>query len=204
MKKIEQELLIELYINQKLSLQQIADKFNCSGATVLNWMKRYGIPRRTVSDSLKGRANTWARLHRHKWVGKTVSEETKQKLSISRKGKSSWNKGLTKRTDDRLKNTGKSKELHWNWKGGLSNENILLRQSDQYKTWRTLVFQRDQYYCRMCGITHCELEAHHIKPFSTNMDERFNIDNGLTLCKQCHKLLHKQEKENGKAQQKTS
>ena len=36
--------------------------------------------------------------------GKFVSEETGKKISIALKGKATWNKGLTKETDERVKN----------------------------------------------------------------------------------------------------
>lgn len=77
-----------------------------------------------------------------------------------------------------------------NWKGGITNENKKQRQSDKYKEWRISVFARDNYTCQHCktigGILHC----HHIEHFSKNKDLRFEINNGLTLCFNCHKKLH--------------
>lgn len=77
-----------------------------------------------------------------------------------------------------------------NWKGGITNENKKERQSDKYKEWRISVFVRDNYTCQHCKIIGGILHSHHIKHFSKNKDLRFDINNGLTLCFNCHKKLH--------------
>lgn len=200
MKHVNEEDLISLYCDERLSLQQIAGKFNCSKQTVANKLKKLGIKRRSYSESLKGRQNTWAKEHAHKWKGRPAHPNNKGRP----KGCEGWSKGLTKKTDERLKNVGKSKEQHWNWKGGISTENILLRQSGEYKTWRAAVFKRDDYTCTHCGTRHTNIEAHHIKSFSEHIEDRFDVGNGITLCKKCHKELHKQEKGHGDTQQKAN
>lgn len=86
------------------------------------------------------------------------------------------------------------KENHWNWKGGITNENKEIRNSLQYKNWRTKVFLRDNFTCQICGKTGGELNAHHIKSFSKNPLKRFELENGITLCKNCHKDIHKKGK----------
>jgi 5-methylcytosine-specific restriction endonuclease McrA len=55
-----------------------------------------------------------------------------------------------------------------------------------YKKWRAAVFTRDNFRCRECGSEE-NLEAHHIKPFSIAPEEMYVVENGLTLCKNCHK-----------------
>lgn len=69
------------------------------------------------------------------------------------------------------------------------------RQSTEYRQWRKSVFERDNYTCQVCGVSGGELNAHHIKPFSVYPDLRFDVSNGLTLCKQCHINVHKAERE---------
>jgi hypothetical protein len=66
------------------------------------------------------------------------------------------------------------------------------RLTYKYRQWRESVLKRDNYVCKKCG-SNLNLEAHHIKKFSEYENERYNIDNGITLCKQCHVQLHKQE-----------
>ena len=82
----------------------------------------------------------------------------------------------------------KSKENHWNWKGGITTENHLLRDSLRYKHWRIQIFQRDKFACVMCGYrSHKkrDIRADHIKPFSLYPKLRFDISNGRTLCLPC-------------------
>lgn len=102
------------------------------------------------------------------WLGKKRSEETKEKISINRRGKM----------------TGES---HFGWKGGITPINKTIRTSSEYKDWRKSVFARDDYTCVNCGQHGGWLEADHIKPFSLFPDLRLCISNGRTLCKPCHK-----------------
>jgi len=107
------------------------------------------------------------------------------KKELSRKDakrcKSCSMKGNTRLDGHRQK--GKN---HWNWKGGKSSDSYKIRRSRKYKSWRTAVFERDDYTCRGCGVRGVCLEAHHIKSFAEHKDLRFVIDNGITYCVDCH------------------
>jgi len=65
------------------------------------------------------------------------------------------------------------------------------RHTPIYVTWRNAIFERDNYTCRDCGKRGGEINAHHLKSFKKFPKLRYEIDNGITLCKQCHKLRHK-------------
>ena len=71
--------------------------------------------------------------------------------------------------------------------GGVSTEVMLLRASSEYIQWRTAVYKRDDYICQRCKVKGGRLESHHIKSFADYPELRFEVDNGITLCKLCHR-----------------
>lgn len=105
-----------------------------------------------------------------------------------------YQKGISKNTGFKLRPlTG---ELNKNWKGGITPESIKIRNSKQYKGWRLSVFKRDDFTCQECYARcgngkNVYLEAHHIKPFATHKNLRFDLTNGITLCKKCHSFKPK-------------
>lgn len=106
--------------------------------------------------------------------GVKLTAEHRAKISASMKGRG-------------VGHTRNNGENHPNWKGGITPENIAFRKSRDYVIWRTAVFTRDDYVCQICGKRGGQLEADHIKPFSLFPELRLAIDNGRTLCKECHK-----------------
>lgn len=104
---------------------------------------------------------------------------TEQKAQLL--GRIPWNKGKSFLKGNK----------HWNWQGGINPINDTIRKSLKYKSWREAVFKRDSYTCVICGLHSGNgkaviLHADHIKPFALFPKERFAINNGRTLCKDCH------------------
>ncbi len=109
--------------------------------------------------------------------GKKHSEETKNKIRIANRRPHPWMK--------------KGKYAS-NWQGGKSKINARIRISKEYKLWRKAVFERDNYTCVWCKERSrvgkaVIIHADHIKPFAYFPELRFAIDNGRTLCIECHR-----------------
>lgn len=80
----------------------------------------------------------------------------------------------------------KGEQSHF-WQGGKTKESDLLRTSAEYKAWRLAVFKRDNFTCKNCGQKKRNIEAHHIKERCRYPELIFDVNNGLTLCHECHK-----------------
>ena len=144
--------------------------------------------KKNISENTKGRKQT--KEHIKKVIdarrGYRHSDETKRKLSEINKGRE-----LSEATRQKMSISRKA-EKHYNWKGGVTSINRLLRGRIEYKLWRKAVFERDNYICIWCGgksgkDNFVYLQADHIMPFAHYPELRFSIDNGRTLCMECHK-----------------
>jgi len=70
------------------------------------------------------------------------------------------------------------------------------RNNSQLKTWRKKVWERDDYTCMVCRKYDYKnkdhtLNAHHFEGYLVDEDSRYDINNGFTLCKDCHTKFHK-------------
>jgi hypothetical protein len=89
------------------------------------------------------------------------------------------------------------------WKGGITRLEAQVRHCFQYRQWRSDIYTRDNYTCQICGLRKSnQLNADHypksfakifhdnqIKTFeqALNCEEFWNINNGRTLCVDCHR-----------------
>lgn len=109
---------------------------------------------------------------------------------------------------------GKRGKLSPAYKTGSCNIRKLIRGTYEYRQWRSDIYHRDDFTCQNCNIRGGRLEAHHIKSFSKIVednniktlaealycDELFDINNGVTLCLECHKKTDSYLKSFGKNQ----
>lgn len=129
-----------------------------------------------------------------------------------KKGQPCWSKGKTKKDYPQLGNSGTKSpcygEKNSQWKGGITPLRKQIRLCFEYRQWRSDVFTRDNFTCQKCFIKGNELHAHHCpKSFSSiikeyqiktleqalSCPELWNINNGKTHCKDCHKTIHRKK-----------
>jgi 5-methylcytosine-specific restriction endonuclease McrA len=122
--------------------------------------------------------------------GRVVSEETRNKLSESKLGKSISSKGKRRN------------KIAWNNKGYITKLNHAIRTDLNNLKWRSDCMRRDQWTCRNCGKKR-NLEVHHLMSVSHIIDTYnlknivdainckilWDLDNGITLCEECHELI---------------
>ena len=129
--------------------------------------------RKKLSESHKGNQSRLGIKH---------TEATKRKIGLASKG-----------------NQYAAGENNGNWKGGISPINHSIRNSQEMKLWRESVFKRDNYTCVWCGLKggwnkelkrRIILNADHIKSFALFPELRFALENGRTLCVECHKTTN--------------
>lgn len=136
--------------------------------------KRYASPeaRALLSSYRKGKKMPASAIERIRAFQKrkVFSPETRKKISDSKSGANH----------------------HW-WRGGVTAKNWGERKAFmntyEYKLWRKSVFERDNYTCIECNVRGGELNADHIKSYSQYPELRLTLENGRTLCRNCHKKV---------------
>lgn len=150
--------------------------------------------KRKLSVAKKGRPS--------KLKGRKLSEEFRKKLSESRKGIVFSESHIANLRKSHL---GKMKgSEHPRWLGDKGKSPLVRRVRDcyEYRQWRSDIFTRDDFTCQICLVRGGYLEAdHYPKMFSVIWNENeiktfeqaiacqefWNINNGRTLCRECHK-----------------
>jgi len=152
----------KLYCEDKISPPKIAEMYGVSSGTIRKRLNQIGIK----TKQFKG-------IH--------CSPDTEFKKGNHYSPETEWRKGEQT-----------AGENHHSWKGGITPINDTIRHSAEYKEWAESVYKRDYYTCQRCGV-HCKrgnIIAHHIKTFNEYPELRFDIDNGMTLCRACHIREH--------------
>lgn len=87
-----------------------------------------------------------------------------------------------------------SKEKHWNWNFNLTQAERESRSREYFckenNEFKKKVRERDKYICQLCGKKN-NIIVHHLNSYNTDIENRFNIENGIVLCEECHKNFHK-------------
>lgn len=166
------------------------------------WSSRKGFKHSTetlekMSESMKVAYQEGRKKPAIPMLGKYHSKDTKKRLSeyFTENPSRYW----LGRKDYPLKG-----EKHSRWKGdmGLQPLKERIRKLFEYSSWRKTIFERDDYTCRECNIRGGKLCVDHyptsfaeilhknnIKSIEEAImcNDFWNINNGRTLCFECHK-----------------
>ena len=182
--------ICSMYINDGLTAGKIADMYPGTGIVTINKIldennvERIPANERTRqwwSDS--NNKNRMRELRADLWN----DEEYRTKTLANRP------KGEARELISRMASAKYQGVSLDEWQGYLTPEQSRIRGSKEYLDWRVSVFKRDDYRCQCCGDkSHAghpvTLHAHHLENFAHNENLRFDIDNGITLCKNCHDI----------------
>jgi hypothetical protein len=120
------------------------------------------------------------------------TNEYKEKISKSRLGKKHTKEAIHKMNKNHwCKGKYGKDNFHYNHnlsdidRYTMSNRNYY----PGYYQWQQSVLKYDNYTCQKCGSKN-HLCTHHINNWSTFKEQRIDINNGITLCNKCHKLIH--------------
>lgn len=188
------EWLREHYWDREMNSRDLAELVygkRTNGPNITGWMKKLGIPVRSRTDAV---ALQWKDNHERrnqqkilavKYMGADTpsrvrliqtmqTEEYKKKQRISKTGERNgmWNSELTEKERERYKRHA--------------------RRYPGYKDFRKSVYERDKYTCQVCSDdTGGNLVVHHLNGFHWDVNGRTDINNGVTLCNDCHNEFHR-------------
>jgi hypothetical protein len=116
-------------------------------------------------------------------LGKKHSSATIEKMQAAQNGKS---KGRILSLDVRQKQS-----LRQGGDGDLDN-----RKFPGIQRWTRLVKERDGYKCSECDFQGAKgdnfMDAHHVIPKAAHPELATVLFNGVTLCRPCHKQIHRE------------
>jgi len=142
-------------------------------------------------------------LANRKRKGKKLSVGHREKIKIAMqkfKGENNPSKRLEVREKQRKAKLGKPRlnmrgANHPKWKGGARKIRKMIMGRIEYIRWREMILARDNWTCQNCGKRSGKefvyLVSHHIKSWIEYPELRYDINNGIILCRECHLLIHK-------------
>ena len=142
---------------------------------------RRGVSRKPLSALTKEKI-------RATQVGKFVPPETRERQRLAHIGKKQSPETIAKRVRYGSK--------HQNWIADRSTLRKKQERNDSaYHDWRHQVYERDGFVCKIknsdCGG---RIEAHHILGWSNYPELRYQVNNGITLCRNHHPRKPDEEK----------
>ncbi len=156
------------------------------------------------SEEVKAKMSESKQGEKHPRYGKHVSMDIRKKISNSTRGNKHWRWGIRKNRCVECNNptsgvrvlrclpcykvyilkkyTGCSKSRG---RQAYKRLRTKIMKTKEYKSWRKSILDRDKRSCVWCGNKK-NICVDHIKSFAQFPELRLSLDNGRTLCNECH------------------
>lgn len=187
--------LYEQYIIKKKGYTVLADELGVSYTTILDRILFFGWELRGHNDIDKGLPRR-GKKHSQQSLLKIKKTRIKNRVSIEclncnqhrEKVFSSYNK-----SKKNFCSYDCYKQYLFKYRKPTEN----LTDSADYKEWRKKVYSRDGYRCKMpnCYSDTRDIAAHHIFPKKKYPAKQFDVNNGITLCRNCHEQTYGKEEQ---------
>ena len=188
------ETMQHLYIDEKLSLSEIAVQLGAGSTAVWRALREHNIPVRKASYN-KFEEPDWlsekAELTRLYWQIGWSAEDIAKIAGCSHSTVLARMKSLGVRSRT-AREVGQSQTGHKapNWKGGITPDKIKWMASLAGRKWTRTVYENGGYSCELCGKDDNGIRAHHIFSYADYPRLRAVVDNSICVCRACHNKLH--------------
>lgn len=188
------------YIDNQLTIREVMELLNTrANRTIMGFLKFYDIPIRYGSEAIKSQ-----------WIGeKSIKRREKARAIAEKHLCSETARDILRKnmqTDEyklrcSLVKLGEKNGMYGTrgvlspkWKPEKTQEERMTgRKLFINAQWRKEVFERDNYTCQCCGDNRGgSLVAHHLNSYNSDVENRFNVNNGITILSDIHKQFHKQ------------
>jgi len=133
--------------------------------------------------------NRGLKIIKEKVSGLKHSDDTKARLAELARGNTN-SRGKKKSLEEVIKNSARQQGISVEeWKGFSTKETEIARGSFKKKLLHIECFKRSNFRCDCCN-NQGSLNAHHLNSWKHHPELRFDINNLVCLCVNCHKQFH--------------
>ena len=177
--------LMEMYLDQNMSMNEIAISVGVSLFSISTWMTQYKIKARTTSKSLLINTLMPSKSELEEmYIGKGMTlKEIGKEIGVSSATVGLWMNGYVIETRTLFDFVGENANA---WKGGLSYEPYCIKFNNKFKE---SIRRRDDYICQLCGheqlLGGIKLSVHHI-----HYDKENCYPDVVALCNSCNSRVN--------------